>query len=168
MAFALSARVRLFGGRDLPLQSCCRRPVRSTSALRRPPSAQLEDGGPDPADAADAVADRRASTEEMLRADMEALRARRQASGDDGPEKRTALRAAQDFVGGVLLWDFFLVVGLLVWLLVALVPHFASQNDVLLDPWLGLWSPFIQPVMGVLMLGTIVQGTISFIADNDK
>lgn len=62
----------------------------------------------------------------------------------------------------VLIWDFFLVLALLGWLGVALVPHFASKNDSLLDPWLALWQPFTQPVLGVLMLGTIAQGVLSY------
>lgn len=78
-------------------------------------------------------------------------------------ERAAPLDTVKAAIDAILLWDFFLVLGLLGWLAIALVPHFAAKNDVLLDPWLGLWQPFIQPVLGVLMLGTIVQGTISFI-----
>lgn len=106
------------------------------------------------------------SAEEMLRKDLEVIRAKRKKNPP--PEKKTApLDAIKNAIDTILLWDFFLVVGLLVWLAVALVPHFAAKNDVLLDPWLGLWQPFIQPVLGFLMLGTIVQGTISFINTKD-
>lgn len=74
------------------------------------------------------------------------------------------LAGVKTVVDTLLIWNFFLIVALLAWLVVALVPHFAAKNDVLLDPWLGLWGPFIQPVLGVLMLGTIVQGTITYLA----
>eukprot|EP00171_Calliarthron_tuberculosum_P010453 IDg10453t1 len=94
---------------------------------------------------------RKEAAEEMVRRDMELLKAKKAQSGVK-PAKKTTLETAKDVVSTVLLADFFVVVGLLVWLVVALVPHFASQNDFLLDPWLSLWQPFIQPVLGVLML----------------
>lgn len=104
----------------------------------------------------------RQSAEEMLLKDLEAMRAK-QKTVDKVDKSSALLGGVKTVIDTVLLWDFFLVVGLLLWLAVALVPHFASKNDVLLDPWLGLWQPFIQPVLGVLMLGTVIQGTISYL-----
>lgn len=106
------------------------------------------------------------SPEEMLLKDIERIRAKEK----DGPAKETAqspFAIMKSVVDTLLLWDFFLVVGLLGWLAVALIPHFASKNEILLDPWLALWQPFIQPVLGVLMLGTVVQGTLSFITSKE-
>lgn len=102
------------------------------------------------------------SAEDMLLKDLKALRSKRKAMGKP-KGSQPVVDGFKTVIDTILLWDFFLVVGLLVWLVVALIPHFAAKNDVLLDPWLGLWQPFIQPVLGVLMLGTIVQGTLSFI-----
>lgn len=102
------------------------------------------------------------SPEEMLLEDLKRIRALEKAKGKK-KKSFSPLDALKSGVDRLLLFNFFLVLGLLVWLAVALIPHFASKNDVLLDPWLGLWQPFIQPALGVLMLGTIVQGTASFI-----
>lgn len=121
-----------------------------------PPSREEEDSPP-----------RGPSTEDMLLQDLQSFKRKREgdAQGDGGKvggssgEGGRSLKAALD---AVLIANFFMVVGLLVWLVVALVPHFAAKDDSLLDPWLALWQPFIQPVLGVLMLGTIAQGSISF------
>lgn len=117
-----------------------------------------------------ASAARKRAADEMVRRDMVALKQKRKvAEGEvkNTSETKQALQNVRGAVEMLLLVDFFLVVALLLWLVVALVPHFATQNDVLLDPWLALWKPFIQPVLGVLMLGTIVQGTISYVGKND-
>mmetsp|Transcript_7684 Transcript_7684/g.23252 ORF Transcript_7684/g.23252 Transcript_7684/m.23252 type:complete len:151 (+) Transcript_7684:74-526(+) len=67
----------------------------------------------------------------------------------------------QNVISTVLLANFFVVITFLVWLAVAVVMQFGFKNSYLLDPWLQLWQPLIQPVLGVLMLGTIVSGTVS-------
>lgn len=64
--------------------------------------------------------------------------------------------------------DFFVVCFFLAWLVVALVPHFAYHNEVLLDAWLSLWTLVIQPLLGVLMLGTIVAGTLSYVQSKEE
>ena len=103
------------------------------------------------------------STEEMIRQDLEQLKLKKRDSKET-ESTGALLETVQGGISSLLLWDFFLIVGLLGWLLVALIPHFAAENDVLLDPWLQIWQPFTQPALGVLMVGTILQGTISFIA----
>jgi hypothetical protein len=110
---------------------------------------------------------------ERLRRDAQSFRARAtqlraaaaESRGDHSADTsvgRGVLSAAKSAFDTLLVWNFFLVVILLGWLVVALVPHFAAKNDALLDPWLSLWQPFTQPVLGVLMLSTIVQGMWSF------
>lgn len=106
------------------------------------------------------------NTEEMVRRDLEALKAAKGSNSSTANTEKSGVEKMKDLVSTILLVDFFLVVFLLAWLVVALVPHFVSKNDTLLDPWLILWQPFIQPVLGVLMLGTIVQGTISYVSGN--
>ena len=63
----------------------------------------------------------------------------------------------------MLIWDFFAIVGLLAWLAVAVVLHYSSANDTLLDSWLAIWPFVTQPLLGVLMLGALVQGASSFL-----
>lgn len=118
------------------------------------PTAQLKPGKPD-ADGFD--------ESELLRRDAAAFRAR-SATESEEPPTNTASKAKKA-IDTILLWDFFLVLGLLAWLIVALVPHFASQDDRMLDAWLALWEPFIQPALGVLMLGTLVQGITGYLRD---
>lgn len=103
-----------------------------------------------------------AADREALRQDVAAFKARNQLADDSVPIVSDTYRLAKTVFDNLLLADFFLVVGLLGWLVVALVPHFAMKNDALLDPWLGLWQPFIQPVLGVLMLATIGQGMLTY------
>ncbi len=113
----------------------------------------------------DGAAARKRAADEMVRRDMEMLKQKRKV--ETQVEDVKPLQSVRSAIETLLLVDFFLVVALLAWLVVALVPHFAAQNDVLLDPWLALWKPFIQPVLGVLMLGTIVQGTISYVGRDE-
>lgn len=133
---------------------CKRSPVRCE--MRQP------DGAHNPLSEDRIIDDAKLSTEEMVRRDMEALRSRERAT--ESTKSVTPLESAKQVISTVLLWDFFLVLALLLWLLIALVPHFASKNDFLLDPWLQLWQPFTQPVLGVLMVATIIQGTISYVS----
>lgn len=103
------------------------------------------------------------SVEDTLLQDIQRMRTKQKGS-PEAEGKKNSISPLKKAIESILLWDFFLVLALLAWLGVALVPHFVSKNDFLLDPWLALWQPFIQPVLGVLMLGTIVQGTLSYIS----
>lgn len=106
--------------------------------------------------------------EQMLFKDLERIRAkRRQSAASEKKKSGITVDAIKSAIDMALLANFFLVIALLGWLGVALIPHFAAKNDVLLDPWLGLWGVFIQPVLGVLMLGTVIQGTLSYINSRD-
>uniref|UniRef100_A0A7S1TMC3 Uncharacterized protein n=1 Tax=Erythrolobus australicus TaxID=1077150 RepID=A0A7S1TMC3_9RHOD len=96
------------------------------------------------------------SAEEMLARDLEVMRSRRAAKAASTTDSKAG------FDGGALLQkiliaDFFLVLGFLAWLAVAVV----SGNDDWYSQWYSLWEPFIQPALGVLMLGTIVSGLTS-------
>lgn len=97
---------------------------------------------------------------------MAAFKAAR-AEDADAPLAEKGFGMAKTVFDNLLLADFFLVCALLLWLIVALVPHFAWKNEVLLDPWLALWGPFIQPVLGVLMLSTIGQGMLTYMFSKD-
>lgn len=107
-------------------------------------------------------AEARAEAAEMVRRDLEAMRAR--TKGTSGQQKAGggALGGVKEAVKTALVGNFFLVVFILVALVVALAAHYAG-DDTLLDGWLQLWKPLFQPILGVLMLGTVVQGTISYV-----
>lgn len=112
-------------------------------------------------------AEREAADRDALRRDVAAFKAAR-AGKEEAPLAEKSLGAAKAVFDNLLLADFFLVCGLLLWLVVALVPHFVAKNEVLLDPWLALWGPFIQPVLGVLMLATIGQGMLTYMFSKEE
>lgn len=106
-------------------------------------------------------AEARAEAAEMVRRDLEAMRAR----PDGGKAQKKgggALGGVKEVVKTLLVGNFFVVCGILVALVAAVGAHYAGDNT-LLDWWLALWKPLFQPILGVLMLGTIVQGTISYV-----
>lgn len=95
----------------------------------------------------------------------DAARFRRKSSSV--PTTSSPLSSLKSVVDAFLLFDFFLILALLVFLGISLVPHYSAHNDVLLDQWLALWQPVIQPLLGILMLATIVQGSISYVQRRD-
>jgi hypothetical protein len=112
---------------------------------------------------------------ESLRRDVAMFKARESKSAGNEEGEGIAAAAASGVYAGVkkildtaMVWNFFLIVALLGWLIVSLVPHFATKNEFLLDPWLKLWVPFIQPVLGVQMAGIIVQGMVTYAFSNEE
>lgn len=132
-----------------------------------PQAAATPAAAPPPAAAA-ATEETEAADREALRQDVAAFKARNQPVDDAVPIVSDTYRLAKTVFDNLLLADFFLVVALLGWLVVALVPHFAAKNDALLDPWLAIWQPFIQPVLGVLMLATIGQGMLTYMFNSSE
>lgn len=90
------------------------------------------------------------------------------AKSNDTQSANKAGLVVRRIVDTVLIWDFFLVIALLLCLGIAIVPHFATHDDRLLNLWLSLWQPFIQPVLNVLMLGALAQGALNFIVPKPK
>ncbi|KAJ8906716.1 hypothetical protein NDN08_003205 [Rhodosorus marinus] len=58
-----------------------------------------------------------------------------------------ATTGVQDFVSTLLLYNFFAVIFFLVWLAIGAGMHFIFGNNTLLDPWLQIWTPLIQPLL---------------------
>ncbi|KAA8495037.1 hypothetical protein FVE85_3278 [Porphyridium purpureum] len=102
------------------------------------------------------------SIEDTLAEDLARLKAKRarekqqQGAASDQDESESARARAASFVQTVLVADFFVVLGFLAWLAVAVV----KNDDDLYSQWYALWTPLIQPALGVLMLGTIVSGVL--------
>eukprot|EP01025_Chloroclados_australasicus_P013414 TRINITY_DN1631_c1_g1_i3.p3 TRINITY_DN1631_c1_g1~~TRINITY_DN1631_c1_g1_i3.p3 ORF type:complete len:112 (-),score=12.91 TRINITY_DN1631_c1_g1_i3:240-575(-) len=68
----------------------------------------------------------------------------------------------------ILIADFFVVIGIMLWLAVAVVAKTQFQNDELYQNWIILWPLIFQPAIGVLMLGAIVQGLIGYFSQRQK
>lgn len=105
--------------------------------------------------------EQRRSVDEMLMRDVQRFRQKRDVK-EEKVQQAESSASFRSLLETVLIWDFFLILGLLAWLGIALVLRSTADNNTLLDIWLGLWQPFIQPVLGVLMLGAIAQGALSF------
>lgn len=105
--------------------------------------------------------------EDSLLRDAQRFRAtRKRKEGEQS--KASEKKGLQAVIETVLVWDFFAVCVLLAWLGVAVVLHYSSSNDVLLDPWLSIWPNVTQPLLGILMLAAISQGVFSFFDNNKK
>ncbi|KAG1668533.1 hypothetical protein FOA52_012127 [Chlamydomonas sp. UWO 241] len=83
--------------------------------------------------------------------------------GPQAPPKEQE-KSMKDKVDEFLIADFFLVVAILVWLLagVAQSSMTSGEQTLLLDMWYPLWPLVWQPALGVLMLGALVSGGLSW------
>ncbi len=62
-----------------------------------------------------------------------------------------------------LVADVFLVLASFFWFAIALAGH-SLGIPLGLDIWYQLWEPLFTPAIGILMLGAIVSGLISYIS----
>eukprot|EP00180_Rhodochaete_pulchella_P000878 Plantae.Rhodophyta-Rhodochaete_pulchella.ctg17096.p1 GENE.Plantae.Rhodophyta-Rhodochaete_pulchella.ctg17096~~Plantae.Rhodophyta-Rhodochaete_pulchella.ctg17096.p1 ORF type:complete len:171 (-),score=26.34 Plantae.Rhodophyta-Rhodochaete_pulchella.ctg17096:226-738(-) len=102
--------------------------------------------------------------EDMLARDLARMKNRRKqekAAETDDDALEVVAGKAKGVLDTLLVWNFGLVMLFLGWFIVGLVLHYAARNDTILDPWFALWPNVIQPVLGVLMLATILSGTAS-------
>ena len=67
----------------------------------------------------------------------------------------------------VLVADFFFIVFALVWLITGVLADKAFGWSGPAELWFSLWTPVFQPAIGILMLGSIVTGTVDNILDKD-
>eukprot|EP00177_Eucheuma_denticulatum_P002648 GFKZ01004745.1.p1 GENE.GFKZ01004745.1~~GFKZ01004745.1.p1 ORF type:complete len:234 (-),score=20.02 GFKZ01004745.1:273-875(-) len=149
-----------------PVMSKKKRRPRSNARSNAPSNPPPNPPSDPPSTSAPPSTSSSSTPEKMLLEDLQRLRAKR-AQETPRASDSSVIGTIKSAVDTLLLVDFFLVLALLGWLAVALVPHFLRKNDVLLDPWLALWQPFIQPVLGVLMMGTIAQGTLSYLRSRE-
>jgi len=63
----------------------------------------------------------------------------------------------------VLVADVFLVLLSFGWLAIAVIGHIAGV-PLGLDLWYKLWQPLFTPALGILMVGAITSGLISWIS----
>lgn len=121
--------------------------------------------GVSPGDAGDGQV--KGNREDSLLRDAQRFRATRKRKEGE-KSKASEKKGLQAVIETVLVWDFFAVCVLLAWLAVAVVLHYSSSNDVLLDPWLSIWPNVTQPLLGILMLAAISQGAFSFFSNNNN
>jgi hypothetical protein len=73
----------------------------------------------------------------------------------------------QEAFSYILAADFFVVFGFLLYFVAAVAARSLFQDGSLLDKFSELWTPIIQPALGLLMAGTIVGGTVSKLGGSD-
>lgn len=152
MAFVSGLGVIQVRTASIPSNNVCTRRAEYTSGQRKTGIGSLKcgvsPGGPGDRD------------DSLLR-DAQRFRAtRKRKEGDES--KASEKNGLQAVIETVLVWDFFAICVLLAWLALAIVLHYSSSNDVLLDPWLSIWPNVTQPLLGILMLAAISQGAFSF------
>lgn len=80
----------------------------------------------------------------------------RVSTSSNAPEKAT--NGVQQIVDKILVANFFVICGFLVWLVAGVVQKSTTDSTAWLDTWLALWQPLIQPSLGLEMLGAILSG----------
>uniref|UniRef100_A0A7S1TBK9 Transmembrane protein n=1 Tax=Compsopogon caeruleus TaxID=31354 RepID=A0A7S1TBK9_9RHOD len=109
------------------------------------------------------------SDEERLLEDIRRMKEKKRSAGardeQDGEENEkvdqglaSALKNALWTAFGV---NFAAVLFFLAWLAVALALRLGMREDSLFDAWYRIWPTVIQPSLGILMLGTVISGTLS-------
>lgn len=68
-------------------------------------------------------------------------------------------------VNALLMLDFFFVLAILAWLIVAVVGRL-NDFPLGLNWWYALWEPLFMPAIGLLMAGAIASGVFSWINRN--
>ena len=109
---------------------------------------------------------------ERLKADspFAAEQAERAAAGIVKTESQMKMEALKDGVDTFLLYDFFVILFILSWLIVGVLYRLGYHQGLAYDePFLGLWLilwPFLfQPLLGVHMLATLVSPIIGKLKD---
>uniref|UniRef100_A0A7S0H6I4 Uncharacterized protein n=1 Tax=Hanusia phi TaxID=3032 RepID=A0A7S0H6I4_9CRYP len=125
--------------------------------------------------------------DEIIRRDREALRSKALSRPAMEVENKNMIEQASESVsevvrrvlGLIVVADFFVVIGFLGWLAVAIVYQFAvcgglNQSgkpicpNALYDTWYSLWTPVIQPALGILMASVILQATANAIIPKNE
>lgn len=61
-----------------------------------------------------------------------------------------------------LMFNLFFVLLCFGWFAIALIGH-AAKVPLGLDLWLTLWTPIMQPALGILMAGAILSGVTNWV-----
>ena len=85
-------------------------------------------------------------------------------------DSQLRMEAIKDGIDTFLLYDFFVILAILTWLIVGVVVRLShgqglSYNEPFLGAWLFLWPWLFQPLLGIHMLATIVSPIIGKLKD---
>ena len=85
-------------------------------------------------------------------------------------DSQLRMEAIKDGIDTFLLYDFFVILAILTWLIVGVAVRLShgqglSYNEPFLGAWLFLWPWLFQPLLGIHMLATIVSPIIGKLKD---
>lgn len=106
---------------------------------------------------------------DTLKADLERFKQRQAAAASPSSSKQEPANGGfKDIVDQLLITDFFIVLGILAWLVTGVAAQTIFNNSSLLDAWYPLWPFVFQPLIGVLMLGALVSGGMGWLAEQQN
>mmetsp|Transcript_33936 Transcript_33936/g.44772 ORF Transcript_33936/g.44772 Transcript_33936/m.44772 type:complete len:244 (-) Transcript_33936:547-1278(-) len=79
-----------------------------------------------------------------------------------------AMDRAKDIFSTVLVFDFFVVLGLLGWFLIGVVAKYAFGNTEVIGSFRSSFDLVVQPAIGVLMMGTLAGAAMSKLNEEDE
>ncbi|CAM9697122.1 unnamed protein product [Discosporangium mesarthrocarpum] len=102
-----------------------------------------------------------------LGADIAEFRRRERGNVQSQGAIESATTGAKEMFSTILSVDFFVVVGFMLWFLTGVVSTYVFKNTFILDEFNNLWTPVVQPALGLLMAGTIAGGVVSRLGGSD-
>ncbi|CAM9377236.1 unnamed protein product [Choristocarpus tenellus] len=102
-----------------------------------------------------------------LGADIAKFRTRESISRQSRGKDESLASGASALFSNILSVDFFVVVAFMVWFFAGVVSTYGFNNTFLLDEFNELWTPVVQPALGLLMAGTIAGGVLSKFSGSD-
>jgi len=120
--------------------------------------------------------------EDLVARDRAALRASKaaQAAELEAAKPESFGQTVTNVIGKIVIADFFVIVGFLGWLVVSIIYQYAVCGGLtpetasgelapicanpLYDTWYSLWTPVIQPALGILMAGVIGERVVKSVA----
>ena len=93
-----------------------------------------------------------------------------------GDTKESLGQVVNRVMGLIVVADFFVVIGFLAWLVVSIIWRYAflggldsGEDNPIYNAWYALWTPVIQPALGILMASVILERAVkSILPGNTK
>ena len=79
-------------------------------------------------------------------------------TGASAEEEGGIMKTVKNGFAALLIADFFVVIGFLVWFIAATVQREITGNNFLLERFQDFFQPVLQPALGLLMLGSVASG----------
>jgi hypothetical protein len=64
--------------------------------------------------------------------------------------------------------DFFVVCGFLLWFLAGIIGSYGFHNDAVQIAFNGQFQAWVQPALGILMIGSVASSVLSEKEDNEQ